>query len=340
MVRENPNMNDMDKRTSAWMSAMQGGGEDPMMYNALRWRLARRHQAPKVLYHYTSMDALHGILSTGRLWASDNRFANDRVEVSFAAELARETLRLKDNEVGTDGDKATALSVAIKHSVDNLQSVLPVQNFVVSLTPHRDDLSQWRGYGGERGAVAIGFDVGRLTGLMEQHAFHLSKVEYDKAAIDKLLAALTADYVMLANALFDVDIDRESVQQMMLKRFGKAVGAIAPCIKDASFQAESEWRFIGSGEFLFGTEVRATANARRLYAVTDLATSFRGGARYPIPYVSVPIRDSTGCQAVSEIVIGPTPDPATARLACTQLLRHFGAASCAIAESSVPYRNW
>lgn len=319
---------------------MQGGGEDPMMDQALRWRLARRHRAPRVLYHYTSLDALHGILGTSRLWASDIRFANDRVEVSFASELARETLRLKRNEVSGDGDKSIALRLVIDHSIDNLQSLLPAQNFVVSLTPHRDDLSQWRGYGGERGAVAIGFDVGRLTRLMEHHAFHLSKVEYDRAAIDKQLATLADNYVELATALLGADFDRETVMMIMAKRFGVAVGAIAPSLKDASFQAEAEWRFIGSGEFLFFAETQAAENARRLYAVTDLVTSFRGGARYPIPYVSVPIRDTSGHLAIAEVVIGPTPDPAIARLACAQLLGHFGAASCAIAESSVPYRNW
>jgi hypothetical protein len=58
----------------------------------------------KVLYHYTTTDALLGILQAGSLWATDIRFLNDSTEFTFARdlfvnELRRRAVRLRNAQL-------------------------------------------------------------------------------------------------------------------------------------------------------------------------------------------------------------------------------------------------
>src|SRR5436309_1012432 len=43
----------------------------------------------EIIYHYTNLEALHGIVTGGTLWASDVRLMNDRAELTYALEQMR-----------------------------------------------------------------------------------------------------------------------------------------------------------------------------------------------------------------------------------------------------------
>lgn len=64
--------------------------------------------APPVLYHYTSVEGLTGILQTEELWETDAEFLNDAQELNFdRAELCTELEvsgeRLSNGGYGTPG---------------------------------------------------------------------------------------------------------------------------------------------------------------------------------------------------------------------------------------------
>jgi hypothetical protein len=40
----------------------------------------------EIIYHYTNLQALCGIVTEGKIWASDVRLMNDRTEVTYALE--------------------------------------------------------------------------------------------------------------------------------------------------------------------------------------------------------------------------------------------------------------
>src|SRR5262245_31729354 len=56
------------------------------------WR-ARHSKPPAVLYHYTTAQGLHGMLTSGRVWATNVGFLNDPSEMRYAARLIRDVIK-------------------------------------------------------------------------------------------------------------------------------------------------------------------------------------------------------------------------------------------------------
>jgi hypothetical protein len=55
----------------------------------------------ETLYHYTSLDAVQGIIADAGLWATDIHYFNDAAELSYTAQLlAHEIQRRQANQVG------------------------------------------------------------------------------------------------------------------------------------------------------------------------------------------------------------------------------------------------
>jgi hypothetical protein len=97
----------------------------------------------ELLYHYTSIAGLHGIVSSRTVWASDCRYLNDQKELVHAVEAL-----LKRCEPSTKTMLTTAFhwySYSQAHCV-----------FALSRSPRV--LSQWRSYGDDGRGAAIGFN--------------------------------------------------------------------------------------------------------------------------------------------------------------------------------------
>lgn len=48
---------------------------------------------PRELWHYTSVVALEGIISSGKIWATEARFTSDATEYVFARQVATNYLK-------------------------------------------------------------------------------------------------------------------------------------------------------------------------------------------------------------------------------------------------------
>ncbi|MXS83803.1 DUF2971 domain-containing protein [Nitrosomonas oligotropha] len=106
----------------------------------------------ELLYHYTSIDGLNGIISSRSVWASDCRYLNDQKELVHAIELFLSRF---------EGDTKETLSFALKlYNFSRAHCV-----FSLSHSPHV--LSQWRAYGDSGCGAAIGFVRNRLLGIGE-----------------------------------------------------------------------------------------------------------------------------------------------------------------------------
>ena len=58
-----------------------------------------------VLYHYTSLSGLLGIIENKCIWASDIRYLNDSNEFSYTIELASELFKAKEHQDFSDLSK-------------------------------------------------------------------------------------------------------------------------------------------------------------------------------------------------------------------------------------------
>src|SRR5437016_3144985 len=104
-------------------------------------------QAPEVLYHYTNLRGLEGILRSRTLWATHIQHMNDRSEYLHFADMA--VGKLKDIlSRRTEPEFIREL----KNTIKNVKALDPLV-FVLSLSEAGDLLSQWRAYG----EFAIGF---------------------------------------------------------------------------------------------------------------------------------------------------------------------------------------
>src|SRR5262249_1161259 len=86
--------------TSRYTSTRMTDGDFGTSLHALRndveerWR-DQQSAPPAIVYHYTSAQALQGIVSSSRLWATHTAEVNDTTELLHAANLLRKTLRAR-----------------------------------------------------------------------------------------------------------------------------------------------------------------------------------------------------------------------------------------------------
>jgi len=102
----------------------------------------------QLLYHYTNIAGLNGIIQSCKIWASDCRYLNDRQELVKALDLFLSKF---------EGPKREALSNAFQwHSFSRCHCV-----FSLSRSPQV--LSQWRTYADDGRGAAIGFKAEFLS---------------------------------------------------------------------------------------------------------------------------------------------------------------------------------
>lgn len=235
---------------------------------------------PDILYHYTSVEGALGILGSGSVRASMIHYMNDARELRHALDLAEERI----------------FEIAHRHEnyarelcSEFITAVQLIAVYVFSLSPHRDQLSQWRAYGGS-GGYAIGIAGSHLQQVAHANSAMLVKCEYDVAKQRALLAPLVDD--MLSHATVT---QNESRLGGLLESFAGRFTVAAATIKHPSFREEEEWRLI-SGVSVDRTMVR-----------------YRTGRGLVVPYTEWSLCHA-GQYPVATVVVGPTlPGPLASR---------------------------
>ncbi|HAS6222281.1 TPA: DUF2971 domain-containing protein [Vibrio vulnificus] len=94
------------------------------------------------LYHYSNISGVHGILTSGCLWATDYRYLNDTNELSIAIESLINSCEESWRE---------ALNWGLRYHSSSRS------HFVISFSKSPKVLSQWRAYANDGKGAAIGF---------------------------------------------------------------------------------------------------------------------------------------------------------------------------------------
>jgi hypothetical protein len=113
---------------------------------------------PEKLWHYTSIQGFHGIVTSKTMWATDLRFLNDREEFIHTRALANEIVaaapELDANGFPNREFLQKAVTVALDSGPLNRSQV-----FVASFSAAEDQLGQWRGYSHGSSGVSLAFDL-------------------------------------------------------------------------------------------------------------------------------------------------------------------------------------
>ena len=227
-----------------------------------------------LLWHYTNVHGLLGIVEKKVLWATDAEFLNDSEELHQAVPMMQQTWDDAANLLKHGGPGFDANHFARLVHIFSSKSEVRVKEvsgepapFVTCFCGTADKLSQWRGYGGGE-AYAVGFNRHALASMA-------------RTAGGDLLPALYADPRLVPNVSHWPDQDG----QLLLNAIERAQ------VKHPGFKEEDEHRIIIPG-------------------ATSMPVCYRPGAQGLTPYVKVRIGES----APAAVMVGPGGDDSRVRV--------------------------
>jgi len=297
-------------------------------------------KAKKILYHYTTTDALLGILNSGSLWASDIRFLNDATEFTFARDLLVHTLQTRASRL-----RNARVREIIFERFENLQAARTVHAYVVSFSEQGNMLSQWRAYA-PRDGVCIGFFKGALRSIDN---FDLHRCVY--VGKDPLPAlSERRRYETIVNELYTnvtwasrlIQQEARTKQKSWSKRVSQeghavlissAVMAAALRIKHKGFKEEAEWRLIDKPEAL-----------RFIHALEDDPDDqlkFRRGSFGVTPYVVAKLPDvyHDFPFGISNVMVGPSTNSASIVASIREMLKIKYHSKATVDSTDIPFRG-
>ncbi|MGC4960051.1 DUF2971 domain-containing protein [Gordonia sp. DT101] len=219
-----------------------------------------------VLYHYTDIYGVEGIVGGEKLRGTDIRFMNDLSEQRFGEALldrAFDECVSEITEVAKSGDPQF---VSVLNSVEDLRGTttmlrgdyapLAVEYFAVCFSESPDQLSQWRAYAQE--GYCLAFDTAELfrylrstpdtgTSADAPLAAEMKRVSYGEAGLTDLKASIKDR--ALAAAAEDVRLGLVGTSSRTGHRVDWGMGIALETVfhKDAAFSEEREVRILVGG---------------------------------------------------------------------------------------------
>lgn len=257
----------------------------------------------KILYHYTSIDALFGgIIVKNKpqpnkeicLWATNCLYMNDPEELNSGVQLAHEVL-----------------DIPAKESIQSLKERVKNDVYIVSFSAAIDCLPMWGMYGKNGHGLALGFDTTALQTIYPLYKSVYTN-EANKGWIKEAIPKLT-----------DVPNDwwKNSIGENIFSRFIESSS-------DILLLYISLWFFGKNPAYEYEKEIRWLFPGK-----DDIKYRLRNNLI--VPYIEQYIPKS----ALKEIWIGPTNDMERATRSLRTYLDHMGFNDVEIKQSKVPFRD-
>lgn len=278
--------------------------------------LARKRASGEIIYHYTTLDSLQGIVDSKALWASDIRQLNDRFELKYALDQLRDLLA---------NDTSITFDVSL---LDSIFKPGRTWQFISCFSKARDQLSQWRAYGQKIG-ISIAFERAHLLGSAANSGGTLAECRYLSEDEFSTVRTELDPLVNLLHAPGTLDSYQGITSAKLKGELSTLAVEIACTIKHPSFLEESEVRFVLSAS-------KAKEPVR-----------FRSSENSLIPYHAINLdsrKDRNGARnrfanflGMREIVVWPNNVDSQVLDAIDMLIADVG--HIPIRRSSSPYRT-
>ena len=212
---------------------------------------------PDLLYHYTDVAGLKGIVESGTIRATDLRFLNDRAELVYGIRSLEKDLSWPR---GLSTDRVhDRVAQIVKNAIENAL-VPPI--WITSFSAAKDDLSQWRAYSAG-GGYCLAFDREQLKQCVEAEQFILRPCVYQASATSvmerpALFAAISAvggsPKIVAARTnprrrvehMPEISEEGLSDGSEVLPSLMQDLFLEAATLKHRSFRGEDEWRALRS----------------------------------------------------------------------------------------------
>lgn len=273
----------------------------------------------KILYHYTSIEALFGgIIVKDRpnpnkeicLWASNCRYMNDPKEFSTGIRLAHEMLDIPSNE-------------SIQVASEQIKEYI----YIISFSSAVDCLPMWGMYGQNGQGLALGFD----TTVIKTN-FILSKCVYATDENKKWLKEEISKLKHVPNDWWK-QLEVENILSNFFESFGNLLGVyilLWSLGKHPAYEYEKEERAI----FQIMKDVH-NQDTQDFSEPNKKTIKYRLRGNLIVPYIELYLPKS----ALKEIWIGPNNDMKRAVQSLRTYLDYMGFNEVEIKQSKVPYRD-
>lgn len=292
---------------------------------------------PEVLYHYTSIKGLIGILQEKNIWAASIFHLNDKEELFYARDMFIKAIQKLKDKIEEEGQplpafegkgaygllpnlietpKSRILGFLI-NTLNNLTDQAPV--FISSFSEKGDILSQWRGYCLNANGFSIGFDYNRLKKRIEKNKLcFLVKCEYDEGKQKQIIG----EFVKTKVEPILINSESLTVEDVSVSVFNIFVEIlmVLPQFKNSAFSEEREWRII-------------------YHLLKHDKFKFREGKTVVTPYCEIDLKNEKNEVPIESIIIGPTPNKDESYKSILLLMKTEKMNDLVICKSKIPYRE-
>ena len=293
----------------------------------------------EIIYHYTSVDSLLGMLSNSTFdnpqftfWASHCLFLNDLEERRKGEKLCLQLLPSVEEELSIPVDERISTYIdddkfqkMMSSSLKDLESEIMnhVSIYVISFSKKRDFLPMWNLYSQNGNGIALGFDRVPMREDLTTLSFAIPYCTYN-ADIHDLKNEIKSIYLECKiTEVGAIDIlKRKGLNEKQLK--------VASCAMTLAWLFNTVAVKIKSDFFSYEEEARIITQENR-------TVKFRNSKGNIIPYMEIPI----SAKYLKEIIIGPTQDYERIIIPISKFLKSKGIdpSSILIEKSKAPFRS-
>lgn len=204
-------------------------------------RIRENHEAGQVLYHYTSLNSLMGMIESNRLWMSKGTFLNDSNELVYFSGIVENVIE-KMKKVSEQPlsqlfilELEKAMQVFLNEINENGLEV-----YIFSLSHTQDSLALWYNYAEGEG-YNIGFQAEDLlekgTGFSGRPGALHGYVMYSKEKQEAVLEELLLEAFHLIGTYGE-----KEARNALPEHFFSVIATCATFFKNPAFKSEEEYR--------------------------------------------------------------------------------------------------
>jgi len=275
-------------------------------------------QPPDLLYHYTSVDGLRGIITNRVLWATSIHHLNDTQELLHALHLASQAVQAYRPA------SLTTLQVNLgMQMLEYIEKLKSLKLFIASFSEEGDLLSQWRAYCPREGGYSLGLSAPVVLSLAERNGFSLYPCIYDREEQRDLIQFIVGSYLGLLQGI-TVSANRatKGLVESAAFNFVGALVRVAPLLKHPTFFEEREWRLVATTP-----PVGNSVKSRRV-----------GNSVLPYREIRLAGAGSDSGTVIGKVVVGPARKLQASVDAIRKVLHAEGMFECEVVASASPFR--
>lgn len=283
-----------------------------------------------IIYHYTDLNGLMGILQNKGFWLSEAKYLNDKEELYNGRNL---TIKLINNLI--DKKRYSCFKDILLKTITLLKKNEFKDYYIASFSSKADNLEQWRAYSKNGSGICIGLNIKQKTNFphfMLGPVWMLHKVVYNDNIKCRILHLIIFKYfyefkkdLQINSKYIDIDEYAKSLSQSLTYTFIN--------FKHKSFEQEEEIRLVYKAQNIekdfYKKNYRIVNNIIVPYVCTyEIILKNKDGSRLAIDLLPV-----------SEIIVGPIINQEIIVESIKNFINDLGYKENIVKNSKIPYRG-